>query len=81
MKNNGRKVMHITLGVFLIPLGVLGLVLPILNGTVLLIVGLILLSFEIPYIEKNLLALTNKTDLTKNLHLKLDTFLRKIFGK
>lgn len=79
MAQTSQKILHITLGVFLILVGIIGLVLPFINGTVLLIVGFILISFESPYIEKHLSRLTQKNKLTHSLHLKLEIFLRKIF--
>jgi uncharacterized membrane protein YbaN (DUF454 family) len=81
MATSFRKALHITLGLFLVILGIAGLVLPLLNGTVLLIVGFIIISFENERIEKFLLRMTAKNHTLHTLHKKLDLFLRKIFKK
>lgn len=67
------------LGTFLVILGVAGLVLPILNGTVLLLLGFILLSFESKYVEYHLNKLAHKNALTGEWYEKLNTWLRKVF--
>ena len=76
-----RKMFHLALGLILILIGILGLILPVLNGTVFLVLGFILLSFEIPYIEKKLFLITNKYPWSHSLYTKLDKFLRKLFRK
>jgi hypothetical protein len=42
----------ITLGLFLLPLGVVGLFLPFLQGVLFLLVAVALLSSEIPYVAR-----------------------------
>ncbi len=81
MITSTRKFLHIILGIFIVILGVAGLVLPIINGTVLLIVGFILLSFESLFVEKHLNNLTKRNSFIHGIHLKLDVFLRKLFRK
>ncbi len=81
MINTTRKILHIILGILLLTLGVAGLVLPIINGTILLIIGFILISFESPYVEKKLATLTQKNKFIHSLHLKLESILRKFFRK
>ena len=81
MIHTSRKILHICLGVLLLILGVAGLVLPIVNGTILLMVGLILISFESPYVEKHFLTLTQKSKFIHGIHLKLEKILRKFFRK
>lgn len=44
--------MKITLGVILIPLGVVGLFLPLLQGVLFLLVGVALLSSEVPFVAR-----------------------------
>ncbi len=81
MIKNVRKLLHIALGGILVLIGLAGLLLPIVNGTILLIIGLIIISFENPIIEKKLYAFTQKNHTLHSWHLKLEKFLRKILGK
>jgi uncharacterized membrane protein YbaN (DUF454 family) len=74
-----KRTVHIFIASVLIVVGVCGLVLPILNGTIFLLLGFILISFESPYVEKKLEKLTHKSKFTKELHDKLHTWMRKIF--
>lgn len=80
MMQTSRKILHIVLGILLLILGVAGLILPFVNGSILLIVGFILISFESPYVEKHLSRLTQKNKFIHSLHIKLEVFLRKFFG-
>jgi uncharacterized protein YqgC (DUF456 family) len=79
MRVKPQTVLHIFTGIPLILLGILGLVLPVLNGTVLLIIGLIILSFEYPYIERKLFTITQKNKVIHALYLKLEKIMRRIF--
>ena len=76
-----RKIMHLSIGFLIILLGIAGLVLPILNGTLLLIIGFIIVSFESPYVEKKLFILTQKNKTIHLLYLRLEKVLRKFFRK
>ena len=76
-----KKLTHILLGVFLILLGVAGLVLPILNGIILLLLGFILLSFESKYVEYHLNKLAHKNTLIGTWYEKLLRFMKKLFGR
>lgn len=76
-----RKLTHILLGVFLILLGIAGLVLPILNGIILLLLGFILLSFESTYVEHHLNKFAHKNTLVGTWYEKLLRFMKKLFGK
>ena len=76
-----RKIIHIVIGILLLLLGILGVVLPVLHGTIFLIVGFIILSFESPYIEKKLVSLTEKNPILHGWYLKLNRILRKFFRK
>lgn len=78
--HNLKKLLHIVLGLSMITLGVAGLVLPVLNGTLFLLLGLILLSFESTYIEKHLHALARKNKRIDTGYEKLLTFMKKLFG-
>jgi uncharacterized protein YqgC (DUF456 family) len=81
LKKNLRKILHIVLGITLITLGLVGLVLPILNGILLLIIGFIIISFESEYVEKKLHHFTKKNVTIHSLYHKLEGILRKFFGR
>lgn len=76
-----RKIMHLSLGILIVLIGITGLVLPIINGTLLLIVGFIILSFESPYLEQKLFTLTQKNKLIHSIYLRLEKGLRTFFRK
>lgn len=78
---NVKKFLLIVLGLSLMLIGLLGLVLPILNGTLLLLVGIILLSFESTRVEKAVLSFVERSEFLKKWHKKLDQLLRKLFNK
>jgi uncharacterized membrane protein YbaN (DUF454 family) len=81
MRQTIRKTMHLLIGCVLIVLGIIGVVLPIVNGTVLLVIGFIIISFENPYVEKKLFELTQKNQTIHGWYLRLDKILRKFFRK
>lgn len=81
MRNQIRKILYLLLGLVLILLGIAGLVLPVINGTILLIIGFIIISFESPTLEKKLYTLTQKNAIIHSLYVKIDKFLRTFFKK
>ncbi len=78
---NIKKTFHLLLGTIFIIIGLCGLILPILNGTLFLLLGLILISFEIPCIEININKYASKNQYVNTWYKKLDAWMRKIFGK
>ncbi|MEN9881158.1 MAG: hypothetical protein RLZZ308_341 [Candidatus Parcubacteria bacterium] len=76
-----RKLFHIAIGSLLFVIGIAGLVLPILNGVIFIVIGLIILSFEIHYIERSLGIITKKNKHIYRWHIFLDKKIRKIFRK
>lgn len=76
-----KKLVHILLGTLLIFIGVAGLILPILNGTILLLLGLILLSFESKYVEYHLSRLAHKNSIVGEWYEKVLKFMKRIFDK
>lgn len=76
-----KKFLLIVLGLSLILIGLLGVVLPILNGTLFLLVGIILLSFESTRVEKVVLSFVERSEILKKWHKKIDQILRKFFNK
>ena len=79
--NTTRKILHVFLGILFLCIGVIGLVLPILNGVFFLIIGAIILSFESPYIENKLYSLTRKNKTIYLWHIRLEKIIKKIFRK
>lgn len=74
-----KRTFYILLSLLLIIIGIFGLVLPILNGILFLLLGFILLSFESPYIHHHLQRLAAKNVIINTWYIKLDNWMRKIF--
>lgn len=81
MRKNIKEIFHITLGILCVIIGLAGLVLPILNGILFLLIGFILLSFEIPYVETQLSKYANKNKIVGVWYEKLNKWMRKVFKK
>lgn len=75
------RILSVLIGSLFISFGIIGLVLPFINGTLFLIIGLILLSFESKYVEKKLHYYTDKNTTLKKWHLYFERKLRKLFRK
>ncbi len=60
-------------------LGLAGVILPIVNGTLFLLLALILVSSESPYVKKRLHELTNKNATAHKWHIYLETLVQKVF--
>ena len=73
------RIINLALGGFFVTLGVAGVILPIVNGTFFLIIGLVLISFESNYVKKKLHILTSKNKVIHKWHLYLEGVLRKYF--
>lgn len=76
-----KKFFLIILGTALVLVGILGMILPIVHGTIFLLLGVILLSFESTYIERQVLFFVKKHELLFKLHNKLEKVLRRWFNK
>jgi uncharacterized protein len=74
-----KKLFHLVLGIILIALGLAGLILPVLNGTILLVLGFILLSFESTYVEYHLHRIAHKNTKVGEWYEKLRTWMRRVF--
>jgi uncharacterized protein YqgC (DUF456 family) len=79
MSKKIKLFLKILLAIFLILLGVLGLILPILHGLGFLIAGIIILSFEFPQIDKYVSRHIDKNIHVKKMYEKVHKFLRKYF--
>ncbi len=78
---SARKTLHILFAVLFIIIGVCGLVLPILNGIIFLLLGFILLSFESAYIHHHLQRIASKNEHVYFWYKKIDTWMRKILNQ
>ncbi len=76
-----KKIFLVLLGICLIIVGIAGVVLPVVNGTFFILLGIILLSFESKYIEERLLRVVEKNKTLHKWHKKIDHVLRKVFRK
>ncbi len=76
-----KKIIHLTLGILFLLIGLAGLVLPILNGLLFLILGAIIISLESSYVEKKLLLIVKKNAHVYAFYSKLDAFARKVLKK
>lgn len=74
-----QKVIRLTLASFLFIIGVLGLVLPLLNGTFFIVVALIVLSLEVPALEMWLDSLSEKNVKIEKIYKKMKHFIKKHF--
>lgn len=77
---NLKKMAHVLIGGFLVLFGIVGLILPILNGLIPLLLGLILLSFESPYVEYHLKKVAHTTEFTGRWYEKLERWMKKFFN-
>lgn len=69
------------LGFVLVVIGLIGMILPVIHGTIFFLIGIIIISFESTYIERKLLQAVHKNEKLTQWHKKLDSFLRKFFRK
>jgi uncharacterized protein len=76
-----RKLLHITLGSIFVMIGILGIIFPIVHGTVFLIIGVIILSFESVTLENKLLCFVKKYPKLNSSYEKLNKKLRQLFKK
>jgi uncharacterized membrane protein YbaN (DUF454 family) len=74
-----KKTLHISLAIVMLIIGACGIVLPILNGTLFVVLGLILLSFESRKVELFLERWSKKNIHVEKFYNKLNGFLRKLF--
>lgn len=81
MQNTIRKILHLSIGSLFLIIGIAGLALPILSGTLFLILGCIVISFESPYVERKLLFLVQKNKTANFWFIKLEKLMRKLFRK
>lgn len=74
-----KKIFRITLAVVLLLVGIFGLVLPILNGVIPIVIGLILLSFESKYLEGRLEHFARKNHHVEHWYHRLAKRMRTFF--
>ncbi|MBP6888566.1 MAG: hypothetical protein KBC21_02565 [Candidatus Pacebacteria bacterium] len=76
-----KKFFLVLLGISLVLVELLGIALPVVHGTIFLLLGVVLLSFESVYIERHLLSFVEKHPTLRHWHKKIDTTLRRWFNK
>ena len=72
-----KKIFRVTLAALLFIIGILGLILPILNGIFFIVSALIVLSLEIPTLEVYLDKLGRKHNKVNHIYLKYKHFIHK----
>lgn len=77
MKIHLKKLLRVILVCLFFFFGILGLVLPILNGTIPLIIALIILSLDIPPLERYLDKHSRRNIRLEKIYLKIKHFTRK----
>jgi len=68
------------LGGFLLVLGVPGLLLPVLQGVLFIVLGLYLLSLDSRWFRKKLAGWTRRNHHVSKLHSMIDTRIRQAFN-
>lgn len=81
MKNNTKNAVLIFIALFLIIVGVAGLVLPLLPGILFIIVGLLILSAYNVRFEYWLHGITKKYPPLHTIALDIQAFIERILGK
>lgn len=76
----GTKLIMMTLGWLLVALGIIGLFLPILQGIILIVIGLYLLSFYSPWVQERVDKAKVKYPKVGRVFDKVDHRIRKLFG-
>ena len=76
---SAKRTFYVVIAILFIIIGICGLVLPILNGIIFLLLGFILLSFESPYIHRNLERVASKNETVNAWYKKLDHWMRSVF--
>lgn len=77
---NLKRTLHISLALLMLTIGLLGIVLPLLNGTLFIVIALILLSFENRKLEQFLERWMSKNKTAHRVYEKLNSLLRRWFA-
>jgi uncharacterized membrane protein YbaN (DUF454 family) len=81
MKRNAKKLFILILGIIFIILGIVGLVLPFLQGIIFIVIGLILLSFFFPEIRLSLNKHTERYPHLSSLINRVEKWIAKFIGE
>lgn len=81
MRKQVKKVAVLLLAIFFIALGLLGLVLPILQGVLFLIIGFILISFYFPEVRPRVNKHIEKFPHLFTVIDKIEKWMTKIIGE
>ena len=81
MKKNVKRAIIITIGVAFVILGLVGLVLPFLQGILFLVIGLLLLSAFSPTLREWMQKHTRKYPKLHHWVLKAEGWIEQVIGK
>lgn len=79
MRVKFKKFLVITLAICLLIIGAVGALLPVVHGTVFVLLGLCLLALEMPSIEKKLESVVVKNKKIDKMYNKIMKYLRSKF--
>jgi uncharacterized membrane protein YbaN (DUF454 family) len=77
LKTKYKIVVRVLLACVLIIIGLMGMVLPVLQGIPFLIAGLIVLSTDFPYIERKIESLVKKNANIEKMYKKIHSIIKK----
>ncbi len=81
MVKQTKRIAVLVIGVLFVLLGLLGLVLPFLQGFLFLIIGILLLSAYSPTIREGFQSRTRNYPKVHNWVLKAEQWIEKVIGK
>ena len=81
MMRHTKRVLVLLLAVFFLILGVIGLVLPFLQGILFIIIGLMLLAIYSPRVKGWVDALASKHQRLEDIIKRIDALIERIIGK
>ncbi len=77
MRSQLRLLLRVTIAFLLVLLGLLGLVLPLINGTVFILIALLVLAIDIPWLDKKLDTYSSRHPKLERWHKKFRDVVRK----
>lgn len=75
-----KKSFRMFLGFLFILIGITGILLPLINGLLFILAGLLILSIDSPKLENFLDNLVNKNLHLEKMYRKVKLFIKKIFN-
>lgn len=81
LKRHTKRISLRILGVICLLAGIAGLVLPLLQGFLLIILGLVLISVSTPSVKHYIESWTHRHPKSKSAHMRLEKFILGIVGE